>query len=187
MTGSEFYEKATSMRWKERDSLAMINIRAGGIPSFFKKFERVKISMPDNKGKSINAIIYVSPDYFSVGTDMDWVRIPLTPKTAQKIADQFVCFLPTRKLVNDIYQASTVKLEPVPMTKDRDSTATMWQHHLIIEKQRGRRKGLISGIKKDVVITGKLSQYPKQDRVAIYGWHKLDGLPIQPLYTGHVD
>ncbi len=143
--------------------------------------------MPDNKGKRMDAILYVSPDYFSVGTDMDWVRIPLTPKTAQKIADQFVCFLPTRKLVNDIYQASTVKLEPVPMTKDRDSTATMWQHHLIIEKQRGGRKGLISGIKKDVVITGKLSQYPKQDRVAIYGWHKLDGLPIQPLYTGHVD
>jgi hypothetical protein len=23
--------------------------------------------------------------------------------------------------------------------------------------------------------------------VAIYGWHKLDGKPIQPLYTGHVD
>jgi hypothetical protein len=23
--------------------------------------------------------------------------------------------------------------------------------------------------------------------VAIYGWHKPDGKPIQPLYTGHVD
>jgi hypothetical protein len=23
--------------------------------------------------------------------------------------------------------------------------------------------------------------------VAIYGWHKTDGRPIQPLYAGHVD
>ncbi len=32
-----------------------------------------------------------------------------------------------------------------------------------------------------------LNQNGKKDRVAIYGWHKLDGLPIQPLYTGHVN
>ena len=24
-------------------------------------------------------------------------------------------------------------------------------------------------------------------KVAIYGWHKPDGKPIQPLYTGHMD
>lgn len=27
----------------------------------------------------------------------------------------------------------------------------------------------------------------KTNRVTIYGWHKLDGKPIQPLFTGHVD
>jgi hypothetical protein len=49
------------------------------------------------------------------------------------------------------------------------------------------RKGLIAGIKKDVVITGMLTRNSKSDRVAIYGWQKLDGKPIQPLYTGHVN
>ena len=43
-----------------------------------------------------------------------------------------------------------------------------------------------AGIQKDVVISGKITRDPKPDRVAIYGWHKLDGNPIQPLYTGHI-
>jgi hypothetical protein len=62
----------------------------------------------------------------------------------------------------------------------------MYHHHLIIEGQRKRRKGLIAGIQKDVVISGRLSRTEKPDRVAIYGWHKLNGEPIQPLYTGHI-
>jgi len=69
----------------------------------------------------------------------------------------------------------------------RDSAVTMYHHNLIIEGQRKLRKGLIAGIKKDVVITGRISRDPKPDRVAIYGWHKSDGRPIQPLYTGHVN
>ncbi|MBD0375804.1 MAG: hypothetical protein ICV51_09270 [Flavisolibacter sp.] len=80
-----------------------------------------------------------------------------------------------------------MRLEPVPLYAFRDSTPTMYHHHLIIEGQRKGRKGLIAGIKKDIVITGKLLHDPKPNRVAIYGWHKLDGNPIQPLYTGHVN
>jgi len=80
-----------------------------------------------------------------------------------------------------------VKLEPVPMYAFRDSAVTMYQHNLIIEGQRKLRKGLIAGIKKDVVIIEKLSRDSKPNRVAIYGWQKPDGKPIQPLYIGHVN
>ena len=90
-------------------------------------------------------------------------------------------------MVDDIYKAAGVKLEPVPMYAFRDSTPTMYHHHLIIEGQRKGRKGLIAGIKKDLVISGKISRDSKPDRVAIYGWHLLNGTPIQPLYTGHVN
>jgi hypothetical protein len=106
---------------------------------------------------------------------------------AQKIADSLSCFLPTRKMVDDIYKTAEIKPEPIPLFAFRDSTPTMWHHHLIIEGQRQGRKGLIAGIKKDVVISGKISRDAKQNRVAIYGWHKPDGKPIQSLYTGHVN
>ena len=187
ITGNDFYHQAFAMKWKERDSFAVKEILGGNIPSFLKRFESIKVSVTDSvTGKTINAEYFVSPDYLSLGTDDNWARINITPLAAQKIADSFNCFLPTRKMVDDVYKAAKVKLEPVPMFAFRDSTPTMWHHHLIIEGQRKGRKGLIAGIQKDVVISGKISRDPKPDRVAIYGWHKLDGNPIQPLYTGHI-
>ncbi len=183
-----FYKQAAAMNWKDRDSFALREILAGNIPSFFKKFKAVYTSYYDSANeKKYEAVFYASPDYLSVGTDKDWARICITPMVAQKIADSFHCFLPTRKMADNIYHAAKVKLEPVPMYAFRDSTPTMWQHHLIIEGQRKGRKGLIAGIKKDVVISGKISHDAKPGRVAIYGWHKPDGKPIQPLYTGHIN
>lgn len=186
-TGSVFYKTVADWKWRERDSLAKLEILSGNIPSFLGKFVRVNVSITGADGKLIRAHYYVSPDYLSLGTEDDWARIPLTPMAAQVIADSFHCFLPTRKMVDDIYKQAKVKLEPVPMYAFRDSSVTMWQHHLIIEGQRKGQKGLIAGIKKDVVLSGKVSRDPKPDKEAIYGWHKPDGKAIQPLYTGHVN
>lgn len=187
LTGTEFYKQAASFKWQQRDSLAVKEILAGNIPPFIKNFVPVHVQFKDAaSGRIFKAVYYVAPDYLAVGSAGDWARINITPMAAQKIADSFHCFLPTRKMVDDIYKAAKVKLEPVPLYALRDSTPTMYHHHLIIEGQRKGRKGLIAGIKKDVVISGKLLK-DKPDRVAIYGWHQLDGKPIQPLYTGHIN
>ena len=187
LTGSGFYKQAASMQWASRDSFAVAEILKGNTPAFLRKFVSVKVRWYDSlTRKMIDGEYYVAPDYLSIGDDNDWARINITPYAAQTIADSFQCFLPTRKMVDDIYRVATVKLDPVPMFAFRDSTPTMWQHHLIIEGQRQQKKGLVAGIKKDVVISGKLITDNKAGRVAIYGWHKMDGKPIQPLYTGHV-
>lgn len=186
-TGSAFYQLVAAANWKYRDSMAVENIQQGNMPPFLKKFVRINTSIINQQGKTIQAHYYVLPDYLSVGTKNDWARVPLTPMAAQQIADHFHCFLPTRKMVDDIYAQAKVKLEPEPMFAFRDSSPTMWHHHLMIEGARKQIKGLIAGIKKDVVITGALLRNNKKDRVAIYGWHRLDGKPIQPLYTGHVN
>jgi len=188
ITGSVFYKTAASFNWKQRDSFAVAEIEKGNIPSFLTKLIPVTISQIDSAtAEKITATFYVTPDYLSIGTDEDWTRIPLTPMAAQRLADRFNCFLPTRKMVDAIYNAAKVKLEPVPLYAFRDSSPIFYHHHLIIEGQRKGRSGLIAGIKKDVVISGKTTRDTKANRVAIYGWHKLDGKPIQPLYTGHVN
>lgn len=186
ITGSEFYKKVLTSSREDREKLAMNEILNGNIPAFLRKFEKISVSI-NNKGKLIKAYYFVLPDYLSIGNDEDFARIPLTPMTAQMIADSLGCFLPTRKIVNDIYAQAKVKLEPVPLLAFRDSALMFWHHNLIIEGQRKQRKGLIAGIKKDVVISSRIRMDPKPNRVAIYGWHKPDGLPIQPLYTGHVN
>jgi hypothetical protein len=67
------------------------------------------------------------------------MRVPMTPILAQKIADRFGCTLPTRKIVNDIYEHASVKLEPFPLTEARDSFKTFYMHHLLIERERNGR------------------------------------------------
>ncbi len=187
VSGDAFYKSVFTVTEEEREISAKNEILNGNIPPFLKKMVKIKTSITTDDGKVIHAFYFVTPDYLSIGSDDDFARIPLTPLTAQQIADSLHCFLPTRKIVNDIYKAAKVKLEPVPMYAFRDSAVTMYQHNLIIEGQRKLRKGLIAGIKKDIIITGMLSRSAKPNRVAIYGWQKSDGVPIQPLYTGHVN
>jgi hypothetical protein len=73
------------------------------------------------------------------------------------------------------------------LSENREAPATFLRHHALIEEQReGKKLGeLVAGIKKDVVVTNRLAENP--NRVAIYGWHKLDGKPIQPLTIVHVN
>lgn len=186
-TGSAFYRSVFDANRIQREELAKKEILAGNIPAFLRSFVAVNTSITTAEGRRIDAVYYVLPDYLSIGTDHDFARIPLTPMAAQVIADSLRCFLPTRKIVDDVYRAAAVKLEPVPLYALRDSAVTMYHHNLIIEGQRRLRPGLVAGIKKDVVITGRIPRDPRPNRVAIYGWHKLDGSPIQSLYTGHVD
>lgn len=184
MSGTEFYESVLGKSTKERESIAFNEITNGNMPGFLKKFSKIKKTIELN-GKRYNFTLFVLPDYLSIGSGKDFARIPLTPITAQKIADSFHCFLPTRKIVDIVYEAAKVKPTPIPMYAFRDSSVTMYQHNLIIEGQRKMRKGLIAGIKKDIVSTSLLNSKP--GKVAIYGWHLVNGKPIQPLYTGHVN
>jgi hypothetical protein len=132
---------------------------------------------------------FVTPDYLAVGADEDFFRVPMTPMSARVIAEAAGCRMVTRKVVDDVYRAAEVKLAPQPMTERREAVATFYAHHQMIEGLRrawGLRPGaLIAGVKKDVVVSNRLKERP--GRVAIYGWHKPDGAPIQPLTTVHVE
>lgn len=187
VTGSGFYRTAAAFGWRARDSFALAAFRDGWVPRSFGRFVPVRSAWRDTTGREWKATFFVSRDYIMLGTEGDRARVPLTPMAGQQVADALGCFLPTRRLVDLIHAQSRVRLEPVPMYAYRDSTVTMMQHDLIIEGQRKGRGGLVSGIKKDVVLCSEEAWKGRTHRVAIYGWHRGDGRPIQPLYTGHVD
>jgi hypothetical protein len=184
---SVLYKQMAAMNWRQRDSVVLSQVEQGNVPTFYKNFSTIHLKNKDSvSGKVHQATVYVASDYLVIGTNADWARVNITPGSAQLIADKLNCFLPTVKLVDQIYAQAKIKLEPIPMYAFRDSTPTMYQHHLIIEGQRKNKKGLVAGIKKDLVLTEKLVDPAKKNKVAIYGWHQLNGKPIQPLYTGHV-
>ena len=187
MSGSAFISSLARLSREEREAAIRRELLAGNIPSFLRKFRTVDATITGTDSVK-HAIAYeVMPDYLAVGSDEDFVRMPMIPYTAQDFCDAFGFVLPTRKMVNDTWTAATTHLDPRPLTVKRESPLTFFQHHKIIEQQlKGIERGtFVAGIKKDVVVTNKLTENPR--RVAIYGWHYPTGVPIQPLYTGHVD
>ena len=187
LTGSAFINTIAHTAKDEREAATRREIMAGNIPSFLRALRTVEASVVGPDSVKHTVTYEVMPDYLAIGSDEDFVRMPMTPYTAEAFCDAFGFVLPTRKMVNDIWVAAPVHVEPRPLTKDRDSTLTFLQHHRIIEEQlAGQARGVfVAGIKKDVVVSNKLLERP--NRVAIFGWHYLNGQPIQPVYAGHVD
>lgn len=185
--GEAFVESIANLPLKEREAAIEREILAGNFPDFLRKLKPVPIQGSTADGNDLTASLMVMPDYLGVGSDDDFVRMPMTPQTAQRIADRFSCTLPTRKMVDAIDAQAELHVEPRPLTADREAVKTFQQHHAIIEGQRtGKPLGqLITGIKKDIVLTPRIFERP--ERLAIYGWRQLDGQPIQPLTIVHWD
>lgn len=181
MTGTQFHARARGLSLAAREELFVEEVLRGNVPSFLRRFHHVTVEAPGGK----RGVVYVCADYLAVGSDADFLRMPLTGVTAQRIADACGCVLPTKKLVNDIYAASR-KQTAIPFPpEDGARMATMdrfLEHHRAIEQRRvGELGELLAGHKKDVVVTNRLHHYPR--RLAIYGFHKADGRPWQPLDT----
>ena len=178
-----FCAQAQGLDLSARDSMAVRWYADGDFPRFMRRFERIDVRIVTSDGRQVDAYYFVAPDYLCVGTDDDFLRLPLTPRAAQRIADMLGCFLSTPTVCDQVYRAAKVKLEPVPLMSQREDFRTFVIHNYIIEGQRRARGGLIAGHKKDVVIAPALAGKP--DRIALYGWHTPEGKPLQPLYTGH--
>ena len=184
--GSELAVRLAVMPLAEREAEVQRQFAAGNVPDAWRKFVEVKVARVI-AGREHPVVLRVAPDYLAIGSDADHLLTPLTPGTATALAAQMDCTLPTRRMVDEIYRAAAVKLTPAPLPPGPAMTtmAVFQQHSDLVRKQQAAHPAgaLISGHKKDVVLTPQLAAAP--GKVAIYGWHRADGTPIQPLYLGH--
>lgn len=180
VSGSQFIQANLNLSGSARESHIIQELAAGNIPDFLKNLTAITVS--NSAGR---VTYYVMTDYISIGSEQDYVRIPMTPISAQIIADAYGCILPTRKMVNDIWKNSVVKLPPKPIPPDSQmgSTKRYADHNAMVQKQLVSTSfdALLSGHKKDVVLTNKLFPNNPNKRVAIYGWIQLNGVAIQGL------
>jgi hypothetical protein len=168
------------------------------------------------QGKFHEGAIFVTADVFAIGTPEDFLRMPLSPLTAQRIADLRGWMFPTQKMSDLIVRAATRRVAPMPGTawaahapqphpgwggdsnagggKAMLSSAWIEQHNTVIEEQLAAvstSDGLVAGHKKDIVLTNRLEAkdpvtgHGGPEQVAIYGWHQLNGVAIQPLSCIH--
>lgn len=182
ITGSVFIQENMNLGGAVRESNILHEFLSGNVPDFLRKFTPITVT---NNSDSISYL--VMPDYLSIGTDQDYVRMPMNPHTAQSIADKYDCTLPTRKMVNDIWKASVNKLVPKPWGPPYDSSM-MSTNRIIVQNQKIQAqlagkdyKALTAGHKKDVILSQTLAPNNPKKRVCIYGWIEANGQPIQQL------
>jgi len=187
LTGSQFAQYVSKMNAQGREQAILEEISKGNLPEFLRKLVPVDLQCELPNGHSLTATIFVTPDYLAIGSDSDFLRIPMNLHTAVTIAERFGFILPTRKMVDAIYLQSRYHLNPQPLPAGPQMRSTEYYstHNHLIEDQVhavGAPLGaLVSGDKKDVVMSNRLAM--NLGRIAIYGWHRGPGQPIQPLST----
>ncbi len=186
--GREFAQQLGSVSDDERESLIQEQLMAGNIPQFLRHLVpiRLRSPLPD---QSLELVVCAAPDYLAVGSDDDFLLMPMRLSTALSTASLFGFTLPTTRIVDAINAQAVVHLapQPLPAGPQMRSTAYSLLHNQLVGAQRtalGAFLGeLIDGDKKDLVLTNRLRSH--LDRVAIYGWHMENGKPIQSLSTVH--
>lgn len=192
--GSEFMNSIKNMSFSDREDAILEQLLAGNIPSFMRELVELEANFNDADGNSHQVKYWVMPDYLAIGSDSNYCRVPMGPITAQKAANAFGATMPTRKLVDNIYQNAEIKLAPVtyaPVGNQNERVEKFIEHNNDIQNQFEQADGeegeLVGGTKKDVVISNKIVDQSRPDHVVIYGWHRLNGQPIQPLTNIHVN
>jgi hypothetical protein len=183
-----FLSNVKNKQQAEIESSIIKAFKEGHFPKFLTFLQPVTIDAKD-KGVSTRVRFWVTPDYLSVGSDENFIRVPMSLGTALQIASMFDAILPTTKMVDEIYKASVASLTPhslgasptmASMEQIAEHSATADEQMLAMGVANGR---LVAGHKKDLVLTARLLKAPQ--KIAIYGWHLSYNRPIQPLSVVH--
>lgn len=185
--------KEAPKSWQQREDAIARELINGNFPDFLLHWEAVDV----DDGAALKGRVWVMPDYLSIGNDQDWVYIPMSAPTAQRVADALKCVLPTPKLCHEVYTASALKLPRIERdywlegnrrsqrrTAVKDcsqvSTCVYQEHSEAIQKQMERlgvKPGtFVAGHKKDVIIA---PNYPK-NKVGFQGFYSKSGIPAEP-------
>lgn len=195
LSGSAFVNVIWSMPREQREEQIYLQVMSGNVPDFMRQLKSVTTSS-NIGGTNYTATYFVIPEYLAVGSDSNYFLTPMTPLLAQRICNSLNCTLPTKKMVDQIYSGAPCKLrpQPIPPTPQMTTVPVFAQHNDSVKSIRFPvipqypLGTLVGGTKKDVIISNRIYQnlnpnVPKP--VVIYGWHQLNGTPIQPVYNGH--
>jgi hypothetical protein len=188
LSGSEIVAATAALTREAREQRFLREYRSGNVPAWLRTLVPVTMTRRLDGGDVV-VTVHVTPDYLALGSNDDWFLTPLSPRVAQRMATETGTSLPTPPMVDAIWRAASARLGPdsIAPSAAMVTIPVFARHNALVRARRDADPAplgaLVAGHKKDVVLTPRLDALP--DRVAIYGWHRPDGRPIQPLYTGH--
>ena len=101
--GREFARQVESLSGLERDARIRSQLLSGNVPQFLRRLAPVTVTGKDS-AHPVEITVCVLPDYLAVGSDGDFVFVPLGLEAALDVAERFGFDLPTPKLVDAIYE-----------------------------------------------------------------------------------
>jgi hypothetical protein len=189
LPASNLVQRLQGMNEVERETAVAAQLLAGNIPDFLRRLAPIRLTGHLPGGRTVHVTFCTLPDYLAIGSDEDFMLIPMRLQTALVVADSYGFLLPTTKMVDAIYEQASLRLapQPLPAGAEMRSTDYYWRHNQRVAEQRsnfGLSLGVLTaGDKKDLVLSNRLWRNPRQ--LAIYGWHRAIDRPIQPLSTIH--
>jgi len=101
MTGSQFMRSVRNLSQAQIEERAFQQALRGNMPSFMRPENFYEIAISEEiDGAQVEMRIRVAPDYFAIGSDDNFVRIPVSPLLARRLADHFGWVLPTSRIVD---------------------------------------------------------------------------------------
>jgi len=181
ISGSDVVRALTGVSAVAREYAILDYATAGAVPDALTRFVRITATRPDAQGVNRSIAYDATFDYFSLGIDTDYIRMPMWPITAQCILDMWRCILPTPRMVEQIHKLATPIVMPTTATA-RGSMAAYASTNARIDAAVAAAKvapgSLISGHRKDVVISKGLAAHP--NNVVIYAGLMDSGAWWQP-------
>lgn len=188
--GTQFVDRLAELPVAQREAAIVDEVLKGNIPTFLRQLVPVELTGNTGKpGTPHKGTICVMPDFLAIGSNADFVRMPMDLHSATKVARELGFVLPTRKIVEAIHKQAVYRFRPEPMTPGPKMSSPEYYetHNVRIRAQRHQDSvplgALVAGHKKTVVMTNRLNERP--GRIAIFGWFRRDGNAIQPLSTVH--
>lgn len=130
LTGTEIVNYMKDLPLDKRENFIFEQVIKGNIPDFLRKLAKVT-SRALIDGNYMYVTYYALPDYLALGSDDDYFLCPLTPLIAQKIAIELDCFLPTKRMVDQIWKTAKVKMDPQPIPPSNEMTTVLYFNSII--------------------------------------------------------
>ena len=182
--------------WAARENAIIAQLVSGNMPDSLLTWIKIDLAY-----KTLTGSVQVLPDYLAVGSDGDYVHVPLDPVSAQLVADKLDAILPTARICHAIYKQTPEKNRINAIERDywqdkqalrrtakpgrtQVSSAAYLEHSEAIQarmKSEGISLGeLVAGHKKDVVISRRLLS--DVNKIAFHGFYDSKGYPHEPCY-----
>lgn len=115
------------------------------------------------------AVLFVMSDCMRIGEPGNFLRVPVTAKTAQHVADHSGAYLLTTRIADLIYQQADVKAEPCLFGEPRATSARILDYTKCTSQHVGSGVGIVEVVGKHWVLTNKL--LTSNGKVANYGFY----------------